>query len=212
MPVLADLSATLPPGHGTLGLLSGDEFTPPARAFDDALFGTSPPRAIGVILCADHRAAPNSLRQAQKHFARSEVMELDMHGADLPATDAIYIAGGSPKDLLDHLTDNPRWRDLEARWKEGAILAGASAGAMVLCARTVVPKPGASVPTEWTDGLGILPALAVAVHADSRPREWLHELAHKASVPVLALDDATGIVLREGQEPVIRGPGKAHFL
>jgi cobyrinic acid a,c-diamide synthase len=187
----------LPSGAGPLALLSSDEFLPPADAFDRRLLELTGTR-IGVIYCADHRAQPHSERYARRHFEAlgARAITLDMHGDSLRQYDLAYIAGGSPKDLLEHLRDSARWPDVIASWRAGGGLAGSSAGAMVLCKKLLTPAPGARVPTMWTEGVGVIDAFAVAVHASSRSKEWLQGVAANAPVPVVALADRTGVILR----------------
>jgi len=196
----------LPKGSGPIGLLSGDEFLPPVEAFDRRLLELSGPR-VGVIFCADHRAQPQSERFARKHFDQlgARASTLDMHGDAMPEYDLAYIAGGSPKDLLEHLRESPRWPEVLQKWREGGAIAGSSAGAMVLCARTLVPDAGARVPTTWTDGVGPVDDFALAVHASSRSKGWLMQIARTAPVPVVALADAAGAILRNGSAPEMLG-------
>jgi hypothetical protein len=194
---LSRLLDQLPAGAGPLGLLSGDEFLPPVRTFDHRLLELTGPR-VGVVYCADHRAQPRSERFARRHFEglHADTFTVDMHDSVLPEFDLLYIAGGSPKDLLEHLQASELWPDALQRWKNGSGLAGSSAGAMVLCTRMLTPVPGARVPTMWTEGIGPLDGIGLAVHATSRAKEWLDEIARDAPVPVLALGDHTGVIMR----------------
>jgi len=207
--LLQGVADRLPSGAGPIGLLSGDEFLRPVSDFDRRLLELTGPR-VGVIYCADHRAQPKSERYAEKHFERlgAHAFTLDMHNGEGPEYDVAYIAGGSPKDLLEHLRDNPRWSEVLKTWKEGKGLAGSSAGAMVLCARTLTPEPGARVPTTWTTGVGPIDGICLAVHASSRARGWLEQVKKTAPAPLIALDDATGIILKKGEQPHAIGPGQ----
>jgi len=207
--LLQGVADRLPANAGPIGLLSGDEFLRPVSGFDQRLLKLTG-RRVGVIFCADHRAQPKSERYAAKHFERlgAHAFTLDMHGGENDEFDLAYIAGGSPKDLLEHLRDNPRWSDVLTRWKEGRGLAGSSAGAMVLCARTLTPEPGARVPTTWTTGVGPVDGICLAVHASSRSREWLEQVKKNAPAPLIALDDATGLILRRGERAEMIGPGE----
>src|SRR2546429_2657513 len=207
--LLQGVADRLPAGAGPVGLLSGDEFLRPVSDFDRRLLELNGAR-VGVIYCADHRAQPKSERYAKKHFEQlgAHAFTLDMHNRDNDEFDLAYLAGGSPKDLLEHLRDNPRWAEVLRSWREGKGLAGSSAGAMVLCARTLTPKPGARVPTTWTTGVGPVDGICLAVHASSRSREWLEQVKKNAPAPLIALDDATGIILRRGEQPDKIGTGE----
>jgi hypothetical protein len=207
--LLQGVADRLPAGAGLIGLLSSDEFLPPVLDFDQRLLELTGER-VGVIYCADHHAQPKSERHATKHFERlgAHAFTLDMHEGEHPEYDLAYIAGGSPKDLLEHLRDNPRWINVMNRWKEGRGLAGSSAGAMVLCARTLTPEPGARVPTTWTAGVGPVEGMCVAVHASSRSAKWLEEVKRTSPAPLIALDDGTGIIFRKGERFESIGRGK----
>jgi cyanophycinase len=51
----------------------------------------------------------------------------------LESAQLIYIAGGDPGYLLQCLRSSLAWQAMLKAWHAGAILAGSSAGAMVLC-------------------------------------------------------------------------------
>lgn len=82
--------------------------------------------------------------------------------ADLRAARCIYLSGGSPFHLKSVLQGTPAWRAIVEAWRGGAVLAGSSAGAMVLGDPMVDPRGGA-----FTIGLGLVPGLAVMPHADT---------------------------------------------
>jgi cyanophycinase len=119
----------------------------------------------------------------------------------------IFFSGGNPGYLAQTLRDTPFWEEAVRRWREGMSLAGSSAGAMALCLHSLEPRPGDRVPTHWTEGLGPVERVGLAVHARNRPREWLSKIASTAPVPLVALDDGVGVVLRSGEEPVVAGDG-----
>jgi len=72
----------------------------------------------------------------------------------------VYLAGGSPLHLRSALKETPLWDALVAAWEGGAVIAGSSAGAMVLGDPMVDPRGGA-----FTVGLGLVTNLAVLPHA-----------------------------------------------
>ena len=118
----------------------------------------------------------------------------------------IYIGGGSPLHLRSVLKSSALWQALVEAWANGAVLAGSSAGAMVLTDPMVDPRGGA-----FTLGLGLISQLAVIPHADS----WSHEKSHRTitlappDLPVVAIDERTALLRdREGRWSV-RGAGRA---
>ena len=103
----------------------------------------------------------------------------------------IYIGGGSPMHLRSVLKDSAVWQAIVHAWDDGAVLAGSSAGAMVMCDPMVDPRGGA-----FTLGLGLVNTMTVIPHANT----WSPEKAHRtfslapAGVAVVALDEQTAII------------------
>ena len=103
----------------------------------------------------------------------------------------IYIGGGSPMHLRSVLKDTAVWQAIVHAWDAGAVLAGSSAGAMVLCDPMVDPRGGA-----FTLGLGLVNTMTVIPHANT----WSPEKAHRTyslaprGVAVVALDEQTAII------------------
>lgn len=93
----------------------------------------------------------------------------------------IYLVGGSPLHLRSVLKETPLWEALVAAWEDGAVVAGSSAGAMVLCDPMVDPRGGA-----FTVGLGMVTSLAVLTHADDRVAEH-HRRTFELAEPGVAL-------------------------
>jgi hypothetical protein len=218
-PSLAETFGELPSGAGAIALLSSDEFTEAAEPFDAALLNACGSR-VAIVLAADAHAAPHSAALANAHYralgatpAITGVLRRDDARADaVPDCDVLFLAGGNPSDLLHALGGTPFWDESLRRWRSGLSLAGSSAGAMALCEHCLTPEPGADKPTRWSAGLGPVRTAALAVHASSRPDAWLHHIAATAPVPVVALDDATGVLLRAADEPIVAGPGRVRVV
>jgi hypothetical protein len=207
----------LPDGAAPIGLLSAEEFLPSATAFDEALLAAATGPKIGLVFCADHRAMSHSNAYATAHFGPMGVdTTIIEHGEGHEDVDIIYMAGGSPVDLIGCTRLRARWPEIEQRWRAGDLtLAGSSAGAMALCTYTLVPTPGATAPSRWTtEGFGPLERTALAVHAKSRSDEWLELVAaaKPEGVQLVALDDDAGILLRPGAPAEVIGPGRARVL
>jgi dipeptidase E len=83
----------------------------------------------------------------------------------LLAQDAIYVGGGSMRNMLavwrEHGVDDA----MRSAWESGVVLAGLSAGAMCWFAGGVTMSTGAPEPAR---GLGLL-AASLSVHRDSEP-------------------------------------------
>lgn len=102
-----------------------------------------------------------------------------------------YLAGGSPMHLRSVLKDSPVWDALVATWRDGGVLAGSSAGAMVLCDPMVDPRGGA-----LTLGLGLIEPLAVIPHHDSWSEDKAKRTLHIApsGLPIVGIDERTALL------------------
>ncbi|MGH9149607.1 MAG: Type 1 glutamine amidotransferase-like domain-containing protein, partial [Acidimicrobiales bacterium] len=130
----------------------------------------------------------------------------EARAAAVRASRFIYLGGGSPLHLRSVLKDTPVWLALVDAWREGAVVAGSSAGAMVLCDPMVDPRGGA-----FTLGLALLTQVAVIPHADSWSAEKTrrtYELAPKGVV-VVGIDEQTALVRSAGGSWRVEGAGSA---
>jgi cyanophycinase len=108
----------------------------------------------------------------------------------LSDADLIYLPGGDPDVIPTLLPASAAWRAMDAARQRGAVLAGASAGAMGLCQLTWTPA-GIRI------GLGVVHGLVVFPHADaeswSRRTAWF-DMAATARVGVLGIGERTGVI------------------
>lgn len=170
---------------GLLGLVGGDEFHA-GNEPHDALLAASARGPAYVLATAAARSRPDmTVRNAQRWFQRFglELMELAVytraHAHD-PALAKIagaagfcYVPGGDPGLVATVLRDSPVGNALIAAWRNGAALAGSSAGAMALCSDTLVRQsfPG-HTQRRALPGLGVVPAAAVLPHHDTFGEKW----------------------------------------
>jgi cyanophycinase len=83
------------------------------------------------------------------------------------------------------------WEALLESWRDGAVLAASSAGAMVLCDPMVDPRGGA-----YTVGLGLLANMPIFPHHDTAPahlRERSTELRPDGAV-LVGVDEQTALL------------------
>lgn len=119
----------------------------------------------------------------------------------------VYVSGGSPLHLRSVLKASPVWEALVAAWRDGAVLAGSSAGAMVLTDPMVDPRGGA-----FTVGLGLIAQVAVIPHCDS----WSAEKAHRtialapAGLPVVGISEQTALLRDPSGRWSVGGAGTVH--
>lgn len=131
--------------------------------------------------------------------------------ARLFAADLIYLPGGHPDMVPGLLEGTLAWRSILAAHARGAVLAGASAGAMGLAGRTWTP-------TGWLPALNLVPGLFVAPHFamfEANLGAWataIDEL-ETAGFGRLGLDERTGVISTDGANGPwhVFGEGRAHW-
>jgi cyanophycinase len=119
-----------------------------------------------------------------------------LHDADL-----YYFSGGDPQYLVETLRDTPAWEGIRARHAEGAVLAGCSAGAMMLGGSMLsIRALIGGQPPGWLPGLGLLPNIAVMPHFDRAAQFVGEELFHTivasapAGIALVGIDEDTALV------------------
>lgn len=119
------------------------------------------------------------------------------HAAILAAADLIHLPGGDPDLVPAILRDSSAWRAVLAARARGAVLAGASAGAMALAEWTWTP--GGPIPA-----LGVVRGLVVVPHfggaAHGRWEAAYAEVADRG-LGLLGLDDRTGVLAETDGAP-----------
>ena len=129
--------------------------------------------------------------------------------ARIAAADVVYLPGGDPAVIPRVLPDTPVLRSILAARARGAVIAGASAGAMALAPRTWTPA--GMVP-----GLALVDGLVVFPHADAAT--WERRTAGfgpaiEAGLGILGLGERTGVLSAAGTTDWrVIGPGEVRWL
>jgi len=132
----------------------------------------------------------------------------DRADADDPAAaqavgeaDLIYLSGGKPGYLRGVLEGTAVGAALQAAHARGAVLAGCSAGAMVLAGHAFEFRVRlAPWPLRWGRGLGFAPGISVVPHYDAWPEPLSALIALQAprGSVVLGIDEETAVIGRDG--------------
>lgn len=103
----------------------------------------------------------------------------------------VYLSGGSPLHLLSVLKGSLVFDALADAWRHGAVVAGSSAGAMVLVDPMVDPRGGA-----FTVGLGLVEELAVVPHHDSGAAHHFWRTLELApeGIPIAGIPERTALI------------------
>jgi cyanophycinase len=212
---------------GLVALVGSGEFTPALEPVDRALLeATGKHRPLVAILPT--ASAPDGEevfarwgRMGRDHFhalgAEVEVLAVrtreDATDAAIARVvseaDVVYLSGGKPDHLYDALLDTPLLEALRATWVRGGVLAGCSAGAMVLAGQRLTFGTRVPMPSRWGLGFGFVPGAAVAPHYDRWPETMMAPLVLLAppGTVVLGIDEETALVGRDGSWQV-HGPGR----
>ena len=188
---------------GLLALVGGDEFGE-GCTFDRELLEASGGSDVLVLpTAAAYEHPQRAVDTAVAHFERlggtaRGCMVLTRRDAfDDANVEAVrssrftYLTGGSPMHLVSVLKESPLWDALVAAWHDGAVLAGSSAGAMVLCDPMVDPRGGA-----FTLGLGLVAQLALIPHHE----RWSEDKARRTidlareGLPIAGIDSQTALL------------------
>jgi cyanophycinase len=119
----------------------------------------------------------------------------------LGEADLIYFSGGKPGYLLDALAGTSAWAAARAAHARGAVLAGCSAGAMVLTAHmTDLRRRMLPWPLRWRIALGVVDRVTVFPHYDRIPEPMAAIMAFQAphGTVVLGIDEETALVGQDG--------------
>jgi len=151
------------------------------------------------------RAGQNGLRWFRR-LGASQVAVLplvDRVSADLPevvqalrSSRLIYLLGGFPGHLCQSLAGSQSWGAILSAYRAGAVIAGSSAGAMVLCQHFYDPYED-----QVKEGLNLLPDVCVLPHHNAFGRRWAEKL--KGLLPLdtlLGIDEQTGMIHHRGQD------------
>jgi cyanophycinase len=190
-------------GLGTLALVGGQEWQDGCSFDADLLEDSGGDEVLVLPTAAAYEHPERAVETARRWFERlgAKVVGLPVLGrrdaeeesnaAAVQDARFVYLGGGSPLHLRSVLKGSRVWAALEAAWQSGAVVAGSSAGAMVLGDPMVDPRGGA-----FTIGLGLIEQVAVLPHADT----WSHEKAHRTvtlaagGTRVVAIDERTALI------------------
>jgi len=157
------------------------------------------------------RAGRNGIRWFESLGARdvSAVPLIDQQSANDPAVvDAlctaklIYMLGGFTHYLAQTLLGSNAWRAVLDAWENGAVIAGSSAGAMVMCETYYDPGTG-----RVEEGLNLVPSTCVLPHHNTFGKNWARKLSQLLpDVTLLGIDEETGMLM-DGEGWQVLGGG-----
>lgn len=209
---------------GPVALVGAGEFLPVMADVDRDLLGATGaarPRVAVVPTASYPDGEPVFRRWAAlgiEHFAAlgAEVEAVLVRGradADDPThaqavgeADLVYFSGGKPDHLLKSLAGSAVWSAALAVHARGGVLAGCSAGAMVMAGRqALLRRRMLPFPMRWQTALDVVPGTAVFPHYDRIPEPIAALMALQAprGTAVIGIDEATALVGHDGAWQVV---------
>ena len=167
-------------------LVGSGEYLPPIEPLDRELISRLPgPARVACLPTAAGTEGPERIaywsRLGVDHFTRlgaaaEAVPVIDRASANDPALAAViaganfvYLSGGKPDYLYRTLAGSLAWEAIQAVLAGGGLLAGCSAGAMIL-GEKFFGFPG------WKHGFNFLPGATILPHFDEIPQAMIRSL------------------------------------
>jgi cyanophycinase len=191
---------------GYLLLEGGAEFggrmrDPDLKAIELAGGFESPVRIIPTAAAPDNnhrRAGDNGIRWFQSLGAKDvgSLPLIDKVSANdesiaqsLREAKLIYMLGGFTGYLGETLKGSAAWQAALEAYANGAVIAGSSAGAMVMCEFYYDPSRGQVI-----GGLNLIPNAIVMPHYDTFGKSWASRLLEISQVMLVGIDEKTGML------------------
>ena len=126
--------------------------------------------------------------------------------SNLQRSSLIYLLGGFPHHLEKSLSGSLSWNALLDVYHNGGVVAGSSAGAMVLCDHYYNPNS-----RQILKGLGLIPGTCFLPHHNDFGKNWVPELtALLPKVVLIGVDEETAILnVGSSSEWTVYGKGSA---
>ena len=193
---------------GILALVGGDEFRRGCESMDESILRATGKSSPVVLIVPTAAAFENPARAADngvKYFTAlgadaRPLMILDRSDAESPelaseaeSADVVYLTGGSPIHLMETLKESAVLAAILEALERGAVLAGSSAGAMVMGSWMRF--------REWRPALGIAGGVASLPH-----HERFDPSAVSLELREGAPDDLSAVLGIDGRSGAISGP------
>lgn len=202
-----------------LALVGSGEYLPPIAAVDRELARrlSSPPRVVCLPTAAGTEGAERIrywMHLGEGHFSRLGFSVQSLPVIDRPSANNptfaetiaqahfVYLSGGRPDYLYDTLQGSRAWDAILSVLANGGLLAGCSAGAMVLGEKFF------GFP-QWKAGFNLIRGVTVIPHFDEIP-EFMLKAARRLvrqRLTVIGVEASTALVIDDGRYEVLGSGG-----
>jgi cyanophycinase len=174
----------------------------------------APIRIIPTAAAPDNnhqRAGDNGIRWFQSLGAKDVISlplidKVSAHDGNivqsLREAKLVYMLGGFTGYLGETLKDSAAWQAALDAYHNGAVIAGSSAGAMVLCEFYYDPGKG-----QIMDGLNLIGNSIVMPHYNTFGQSWASRLLDLSPARLIGIDEQTGMLDDEAQTWSVHGAG-----
>jgi len=194
---------------GLLALVGGDEFHPGNEDQDRMLATAAKPGPAFVVPTAAGRQGPEEAVAHATDWFRQFGLSLEelpvLKRADANSKEIaarartggfFYLVGGDPGLVVQVLHGSRVWSAMFDAWRDGASLAGSSAGAMALAGHTLIR---ATWPNRFNrrplEALGVVPDTAVLPHYETFGHRWIESARRELpDVTLLGIDERSAVV------------------
>jgi len=192
---------------GLICLQGGNEFAPECREMDAALLARAGDGPVVLVPLAGAKgreydtAGANGTRHFQSLGAEDVRVAPDARSDPAGALAAVeearllVLPGGSPRRLRDAIANTPLHDAIRrAAADDDRVVMGSSAGAMVLCATTVLPQWRGT--PNVGEGLGIVDDFVVVPHYAGPRTAWEKAIrAHDPEIDILGIPECSGVLI-----------------
>lgn len=208
---------------GTLALVGAGEFLDAMNQVDQKLLARAGGARVVVLPTAsapDGSGVPERwAKMGVAHFNRlgaqtDAVMALDRAACGDPAlakrvraAHLVYFSGGKPDYLYNTLVDTPVWGAVEEVLARGGVVAGCSAGAMIMGAYVPVFSRRLGMPSigNWQSAFALVPGAIIAPHYNEFPEIFSGVMfgGRPAGTFLIGIDADTALVGLNGNWEVL---------
>lgn len=123
--------------------------------------------------------------------------------ASIRTSRLIYLPGGFPRHLGETLANSVCWQAVLEVYQQGGVIAGSSAGAMVLCEHYYDPHE-----KELLRGLNLIPNACVLPHHNNFGKTWAGPLTELLpDTTLIGIDEYTGMLKDVDSRWQVHGAG-----
>lgn len=207
-----------------LALVGSGEYLPEVDLIDQTLMNrlAEPARVVCLPTAAGQEGDAMIQSWMQKgvaHFTRLGVTVTAVpvinrataqnvaYAAAIRQANFVYLSGGNPGYLHESLANTPVWEAILSVHQSGGVVAGCSAGAMIMGER--IAGPGGN-----REGFNLLPGTIIMPHFDEFPGilSRVMRLLSSRSLTMIGIDGRTALVVAENGRLEVLGQNQVTFF